>query len=270
MKIIGISGQAGSGKDTLAKYILVKANGFKGAFADPMKALTRKVFRFTDEQQWGPTEMRNAVDERYKAFDAMRFNNVLSSYCNVRDQWLASISHGTPEGRAALDAWLWGCLTHLPLTPRFALQTLGTEFGRTMEEGLWIRVMAERAKALATTEPNGIIVITDLRFINEAKWLREQGSCVVRIVRPYVTGEAANLAGVANHKSEQEQKGYDMVALMTHTINNDGTLEDLEKKAEAFLTDVGIPWSNTNAAAKVADAGNAPAAAPVEAAKQQP
>jgi hypothetical protein len=228
-----------------------------------MKALAWKVFRFTDEQLWGPTELRNAVDERYKTFEAMRFNNVLSSYCNARDLWLSSIGHGTPEGRTAVDAWLWGCLNHLPLTPRFTLQTLGTEFGRAMEEGLWIRVMAERVKTLTTTEPNSIVVITDLRFVNEATWLREQGGSVVRILRPFVTGETANRAGVENHQSEQEQKGYDMVALMTHTINNDGTLEDLEKKAEAFLTEVGIPWSNTNAAAKTVDAAN-PAASVLE------
>ena len=63
--IIGISGKAGSGKDTVAD-ILAKEFGFvKCGLADPLKRIAREVFCFTDEQLWGSSGLRNQPDRRY-------------------------------------------------------------------------------------------------------------------------------------------------------------------------------------------------------------
>jgi len=63
--IIGLLGQAGSGKDTVADFLVRDHSFVKVALADPLKRICRDVFDFTDEQLWGPSEKRNAPDKRY-------------------------------------------------------------------------------------------------------------------------------------------------------------------------------------------------------------
>lgn len=77
--IIGITGQppAGSGKDTVADFLVEEYGFAKVAMADPMKRICKEVFDFSDEQLWGPSENRNKGDLRYfrdlteKEFDAL-------------------------------------------------------------------------------------------------------------------------------------------------------------------------------------------------------
>ena len=66
------------------------------------------------------------------------------------------------------------------VTPRHLLQTLGTDWARdTIHKDFWVALM-ERG----TRECESNIVITDLRFDNEAKWVQSRGGIVVEIVRP--------------------------------------------------------------------------------------
>lgn len=112
------------------------------------------------------------------------------------------------------------------LTPRHALQTLGTEWGRGCYEDVWAQLGVRRALA-----HDGIAVFTDCRFINEAKAIRESGGQVWRIVRP-----GAGLTGAAgSHPSELEQESAEMQALITTTIQNVGTLDDLRNAVQLAL-----------------------------------
>lgn len=81
-------------------------------------------------------------------------------------------------------------------TPRHAMQTLGTEWGRDLiTSDLWIRAwQAAVAKVPAGTP----IVIDDCRFPNEAEAVRAAGGILVRIDRP-----GAGTASV--HVSEAHQ-----------------------------------------------------------------
>lgn len=61
-------------------------------------------------------------------------------------------------------------------TPRHAMQTLGTEWGRKLiHPDIWLR--ASMAKAIL-----GDSVITDVRFPNEAEAVTKAGGAVVRII----------------------------------------------------------------------------------------
>ena len=63
--IIGLSGLAGSGKTTVAN-MLVKNHVFEAiSLADPMKRFCKEMFGFSDEQLYGPSSARNAIDPRY-------------------------------------------------------------------------------------------------------------------------------------------------------------------------------------------------------------
>jgi hypothetical protein len=123
MNIIGIAGRARAGKSTAAS-VLVKEFGFvEVCLADPLKRICKEVFAFTDEQLWGPSEYRNAPDMRYP-----RHNGDLSTTSKVLAQW------------------------PLYLTPRYALQTLGTEWGRKCYRDVWVDLAIRTATFLLSGE----------------------------------------------------------------------------------------------------------------------
>lgn len=52
MKLIGITGKARSGKDSIAKYLWSEHAFTRIAFADPMKLAAQQIFGLSDEQTW--------------------------------------------------------------------------------------------------------------------------------------------------------------------------------------------------------------------------
>lgn len=69
MQIIGITGNMGVGKDTMADYVVAKYGFVKISMADPMKRIAKEIYEFSDEQLWGPSEFRNQEDKRYPRSD---------------------------------------------------------------------------------------------------------------------------------------------------------------------------------------------------------
>lgn len=68
-------------------------------------------------------------------------------------------------------------------TPRWAMQTLGTEWGREcISRRLWVEVTLNRVSALL--EQGKPVVIDDMRFHEEIDALREIGAKTVRVYRP--------------------------------------------------------------------------------------
>jgi hypothetical protein len=228
--LVGISGVAGSGKDTVAD-ILVRDHRFvKVALADPLKRLARDVFDFTAEQLWGPSEMRNAPDERYPrrhTWGSIGDGHATCLCCGMR-----SAAVGT-----ASDV----CF----LTPRYALQQLGTEWGRNCYPNVWIDYALRVAKKLAEGDYSysanfGLtrllymaagrsVVVPDLRFKNEVDAFRRAGAKLVRIVR-----SGAGIDG--RHVSETEQESI-LDSAFDAVIVNNGTLEELEQKVRAFVAE---------------------------------
>lgn len=88
-------------------------------------------------------------------------------------------SRGFIEDRVAkeqVDPY-WG------FSPRFAMQTMGTEWARKMlRDDIWLKV-AE--KQLVVNRAMGRkTVVSDVRFDNEAKWILDQGGVVIEIIDP--------------------------------------------------------------------------------------
>lgn len=82
-------------------------------------------------------------------------------------------------------------------SPRQLLQTLGTEWGRqSVRDDLWL-VLAE--KRLEQAEGGGPVVFADLRFDNEAQWIRRRGGQVWEIMREGTDAAAghASEAGIS-------------------------------------------------------------------------
>src|SRR5512144_836046 len=178
--IIGITGNAQAGKDTTAEY-LKKLHGFERiGMADPMKRFCKEVFDFSDEQLWGSE--REKHDPRYVRWDENKKQ------------------------------------THL--TPRYALQTLGTEWGRNCYDSVWVNYAIRMAQKILSgggyyradlgyvrvvgddQKPPVGVVFSDLRFKNEFDAVKKAGGLMCRIYRPGKEGKV----GIVGHASEEEQK----------------------------------------------------------------
>jgi hypothetical protein len=102
------------------------------------------------------------------------------------------------------------------VSPRQMMQTLGTEWGRKMvNTDVWLLL----AKNQLLQRGPGMIV-TDVRFENEAAWVRKMGGVVIHVKR-----DAA--PKVAKHESES---GVHVAELSDQILLNDGTLEELQNQ----------------------------------------
>lgn len=240
-KIVGLLGQAGSGKDTVADFILTSVQGTGIALADPMKEFAQLVFGFTDTQLRGPSEYRNTPDERYGVYKGGRLEGARQEARLRLDEqatpWLKSIlpmEYDLVAAYNGLSAWFMNAITNEVITPRYVLQTLGTEFGRSVSEDIWIDYGLRRAQeALARGE---WAILKDVRFLNEAKKLRQLGCEVWRISRPSIDSNAVEKAGVSGHASEKEQKSPEMNTFVSKEILNTGTLDDLYSQVASLIS----------------------------------
>ncbi|MBU6959639.1 deoxynucleotide monophosphate kinase [Pseudomonas sp. CVAP len=109
-------------------------------------------------------------------------------------------------------------LPWLGRSPRELMQSLGTEWGRnTVHPELWLLLAAQNLDLLARTHDTARgFVVSDLRFENEAEFIRQRGGVVIHISRESATE-------VNPHVSEAGiQPAYDDL-----TLWNDYALEDL-------------------------------------------
>jgi hypothetical protein len=94
-------------------------------------------------------------------------------------------------------------------TPRYAMQTLGTEWGRiAMHQDFWVNLW------LGNLPPNRDVVADDVRFQNEVKTIRDAGGIVIQIERP-------GTGALASHSSEKQGLKGDII------IQNNRGLDDL-------------------------------------------
>lgn len=181
--LIGITGPAGAGKDTVAD-MLVERGFVKLAFAGPLKEM------------------------------------------------LAVIGMPEPADRALKEAQIEG----FDFTWRRAIQTLGTEWGRGLDWDIWTKIVGCRIhNLLAAQEYVGAtahIVLSDVRFENEAMMIRQLGGCVV-----HLEGRKVDLGSAAGHVSEQglRKEANDYV------LPNYQTLVDLRIAVKNMLYGAGHP-----------------------------
>ena len=98
-------------------------------------------------------------------------------------------------------------------SPRYAMQTIGTEWGRDlMSAGIWTHALFNRANYIITTD--GRVVVDDVRFYNEAATIRELGGEVWMVDRTD-----------AGTKSEHVSERLDFTP--DRTITNNRSVEDL-------------------------------------------
>ena len=208
--IVGVCGFQGSGKDTVADY-LVNVHGFRRiSFAGTLKDAVSAIFGWDRELLEGRTK-------------------------ESRD-W-----------REKVDKW-WANKLNMPhLTPRWVLQYWGTEVARkAFHDNIWIHSVEYK---LVNISDN--VVISDVRFPNEIKSIKDAGGMIIRTHRGpdpewyraaeiVNKGPTTNLSWASNkafldnykiHVSETSWIGTDFDAI----LDNDGTIDDLYSQINQLL-----------------------------------
>ena len=163
--IIGISGKMGTGKTTLAQLL--------------------QDLLLRDHLVGEGVPVIRAFGDVLKQEVAQEFNFPLE-WCYTQQGKLKFIQN--QQGRSG--------------TVRELLQYWGTDVRRAQDSLYWTRAMA-RTVATDLRQGNHIIV-HDVRFLNEARWVKEQGGIVVRL-EPY---EGWKEGQYAQHESEKNLDDY--------------------------------------------------------------
>ena len=192
MALIGLTGLKNSGKDTVAAY-LVKEHGYeRRAFADPLK---KSIAALLD----------------IPFYEVDRYKN------DPNVQVLLGREYVDENDRSAYEA------LNPALTFREFLQRYGTESHRDVPEmGLdfWVDLTLPVRGFYA--ERN--IVVSDVRFDNEAKRIHTLDGIVVEVAR----------AGLDNQDQHRSEAGLQYVEA-DYVLVNDGTLTDLKDGIESML-----------------------------------
>lgn len=188
VRLVGLSGAIGCGKDTLADH-LVERHGFtKMSFADPLRAAASILY------------------------------GIPLSHFQDRDLKEAPLPGFVgPDGR--------------PMSPRRVLLFLGTEIGRGISENLWIDRMLMRCAARSKLgSGQAAVVISDVRFENEASFVRSLGGATLAFIERPTNEHLAKSTGTG-HASENgiARKPGDTV------LANDSTLARYLETAERTL-----------------------------------
>jgi hypothetical protein len=188
IKLIGITGFKRSGKDTIGEYLCDHKNYIRLGFADALKAACKNIFSFTDKQLYGNKE-KEEVDNYWKH------------------------------------------------SPREILQKVGTELFREklpelckyIDDNIWIKSVERKILSLYNTNPNknNKFVITDVRFLNECKFIKDMGGMMLRVNR--FKFDKKDLQKL--HVSER----YIPVMVVDNEINNYNKLVDLYKTIDQTI-----------------------------------
>ncbi|MFE4610007.1 hypothetical protein ACFRK5_16910 [Streptomyces niveus] len=176
---VALMGQAGSGKDSAAARLVSAYQFVRVAFADPLKESAMRL-----------DPIVGAEGTSYGALP-IRLSDVVKRYGWDRAK------NSYPEVRRTL-------------------QHLG-ETVRTDDPDFWLRIALDK---IGTADRWSLpVVVSDVRYANEADALRAAGALMVRVERPGATagGEAAR------HVSELDLDAYPADV----TIPNAGSLGDL-------------------------------------------
>lgn len=195
LKLIGIHGHAGVGKDTIGAYLQYNyCNVYGESFADPLKEACAWAFGLDRDD-----------------FDDPDLKNVVNEYWGVSPRAMAQFV-GTEMFRTIVAQLLKGT---------------GDNF--------WIYRLAGRLTGALneykTTPytPGDCVIIRDVRFQNEYDWIVANEGIVIHVTRPGHTGNV----GISNHASEAGISFTTPEA--TFHVSNDSTLEHLYEQVDAIV-----------------------------------
>jgi hypothetical protein len=212
---IALSGKKQVGKDTataFAKKLLEKSGKTVGvtAFAEALKDIAINVLGVPRGLAYGSNDQKETLTDIM--WDTLPWE--------IREKY----NHTGATGRFVIRPLGDATLRVGPMTVRELLQVLGTDIFREMLEGdVWANSPFRR-------DWNGydVVFITDCRFPNEARVVKERGGTIIRLER--------DTGFVDNHPSETALDNFDF----ERKFVNDGSLEELQVFIRNTLVELGL------------------------------
>ena len=212
--IIGFAGKMQVGKDLSAKIVqeLVPNTWKIVKFADKLKDVVCLLIGCTREQLEDPEFKEQELGEEWWYWEDQ---NTKKTY--VYDDHRPLFS-GRPEYPESMKI--------IKPTPRFLLQYIGTDlFRHQLHVDTWVNATMANYKPQKMSEYNpSQWIISDVRFPNEARAIKERGGILIQIVR--------DSAPISDHISETALDGYDN---FHYIVKNNGTIGDLKDQIENIL-----------------------------------
>lgn len=190
--LIGLCGLIGSGKGTVAEYLMEEHYFLNASFAEKLKDACACIFGWDRDMLEGDTPESRRL-------------------------------------REIVDPW-WSERLGIPnFSPRFALQYVGTEVMRdALHPDIWVLATERMLSYHLSLDFSENIVIADVRFPNEIDMIRRLGGQIWHIQRgtlPDWFGKD-NPAGIHESEWAWNKSRFDL------TIHNDGTIEDLHRMVD--------------------------------------
>lgn len=211
--LIGLTGRAGAGKDSAAA-ILHAAGWHTFAHADALRIEVAAAWSI---------DPRVLTDRATKEAP----QRALCAGHGMQAEWLHWCA-------------MQGISLYEPRSPRWLMQRWGT-WRRRSSEDYWVRHVATWV-AVERSRGHADLVVTDVRYANEAASLRRLGGHILRVHRPDADAAAPMAADTSAHSSEVEAAHI----VTDDVIHNDGPLAALP--AEVWRVVQGLaPVSSTPA-----------------------
>jgi hypothetical protein len=213
MIVLGLAGAAGSGKDSVADY-LVRCYGFvKFSFSDALYREVAEAFGLEDESLLRDRATKEVETGRLALGNCKQY------------EFVVRMAEYSDDSVATYLASL-----KVPHSPRQILQWWGTEYRRAQNPNYWVIAADNWLRGLKEVFPYPetrpqLFVNTSIRFENERAWIHSfEGGNVWHIHRD-------SAAPVAAHESEAPLP----VVIVERELWNNYTLEYLHKGVDQLL-----------------------------------
>lgn len=215
--IVGLTGPARCGKNTIADYLVANHGFTRIAFSDALYKEVAEAFDVPEEV------LRSEATKDAKALTLAQCSNGV--FARIATE-LIDARYRATGGPLLLAPW------KEPLSPREILQWWGTEYRRAQDPQYWVKRLAEKMCQL-TGDGGDIhearVAVDGVRFPNEEAFLRSlPGFEMWHIVR-------RDAPQVASHASEAEQKRITVDVERDVVIQNNGTIEQLRAIVDQIM-----------------------------------